>query len=61
VDCRSSEAVVSGDNDLIFELCAVELVERRYASVACSSAKTFCSSFAMNVASGEEVEEEGGI
>ena len=61
MDYRLSEAVVSGNNNLIFKLCAVELVERRYASITYSLAKTFYSLFAINIASREEVEEEGGI
>ena len=61
VDCLSNSDATSGDNDLILAVCALDVVERRYANVACSSANTLCNSFATNVARGEDVEEGGGI
>lgn len=52
----AKEAVTSGARALGLLSGGVELVDRRYAIIACSSAKISRSFVAMNVASDEEEE-----
>jgi len=61
VDCRANSATFSGDNDFTLAVWAPEVVERRYANSACSSANILCNSCAIKVARGEPVDDGGGI